>query len=269
MFKTRLTVFSLGLFLAMSYILIPVNIHKSDVFENRMVIMVSHHNYHTVTMWPPFPKFLDSYYRYLYINDGPYRHAYSCPDTSIQVVAFAPNNLPIELQVTKDVAQTATDLGFKTKLLLVENATRANFLSYAQCPKLIALFYDGDANNDVITAHDKVISHYDIAALNWNYRVTTYWLACQAFNSPMLDAVTAAKPRRWAAGRSDLGVGASDQAAAWAMKQALNGSCLEESFDKGIQEYDKNPLDFWGFGGYGPNILVDSLIYPIPCGGME
>lgn len=205
---------------------------------------------------------IDAYMRQLALEN------FTCPDPEVMVVAFAPNNIPIELNVTLAVYKEAQHK-FHSVLLILENATRVNFLSYARCPKLRALFYDGDATNSFITTYDTIISHYDIAQLRWKYRVTTYWLACQAFNPPMLNAVIAASPRRWAAGVTDLGVGAADIAASAAMIKALNGSCLEESFDHSMKTIDLLPTDFWGFGGFGQNILIDSTIYPIPCGGME
>ena len=193
---------------------------------------------------------------------------HTCPDSRTQIITFAPNVNKLEQNVTNTVYQFAQSKNWYTVALLVENATRDNFLDYASCPNLVALFYDGDADTQFITTYDLPVSHIDIGQLQWNYNVTTYWLACQAFNPPMLDAVTAAQPRRWAAGRNDLQVGPSDRAAAHAMIQAINGSCLAESFDIEARKYDQI-LDIWGYGGYGPNMLVNDERYPMPCGGTE
>jgi hypothetical protein len=175
---------------------------------------------------------------------------YTCPDTNVEVVVFAPNKYSIELNVSMDVYNTAISLNYTTALLLVENATTDNFLSYARCSQLVALFYDGDADPEAITSYDGLIYYTDISQLEWNYQVISYWVACEAYNYPMLSAVVSASPRRWASGISDLLVGPSDIAAAAAMKSALNGSLLEESFNKAIKQWD-DPVDFWGFGGFG------------------
>ena len=132
----------------------------------------------------------------------------------------------------------------------MENATIDNFLSYARCPNLVALFYDGDADPEAITAYDGLIFYTDIAQLSWNYQVVSYWVACEAYTSPMLNAITSAQPRRWASGISDLLVGPSDIAGSVAMKSALNNSLLEESFRLAVNTYDVDD-DEWGFGGFG------------------
>jgi hypothetical protein len=190
-----------------------------------------------------------------------------CPDNATQFVAFCPNDNQLEQGVTREVYQFAVDASLNSVLLLLDNATRANFLNYSSCPNLVGLFYDGDANRESITAYDGFIDYTDIGRLDWNYSVTSYWLACQAFNPPMLDAMTRVRPRRWAAGRNDLLIGTSDNAAARAMIAAINGSCLAESFDRAVKKLDRTG-DVWGYGGFGPNIFRGDNVL-LPCGGLE
>lgn len=178
----------------------------------------------------------------------------SCPVGAhdVRVVIFSPNDDFIEQGASYAVYNCSVTRRYRTVWLSRENATRAAFLAYAACPNLVAMFYDGDGNPNLITTFDDPVLFSDIALLNWQYRVVAYWVACEVYNSPMLDAVTVAKPRRWSAGINDLLIGPSDAAAADAMCAALNGDYLAESFDRSIARFDR-PFDEWGFGGFGTN----------------
>lgn len=214
-------------------------------------------------------EFADPYIIDEYFINKP-KQPLKCPDNETQVVAFCPNMYPVEQKVTKRVYDEAVSLGFKSVLLSVDNATKTNFLNYASCPKLVALFYDGDGDPSAITAVDDLIYYTDISRLNWNYQVTSYWLACNTYNSPMLDSVTVINPRKWTAGISSLWVGSSDDAASSAMIAALHGKCLTESFDHYVTKYDSNTSDVWGFGGFGPNVLSNyDVVQRLPCSGLE
>jgi hypothetical protein len=180
----------------------------------------------------------------------PIRTWYECPDTSTEVVVFAPNVNIIEVNASMYVYNASVSMGYATTLLLQSNATRNAFLNYSRCPNLKALFYDGDADSDAILTVDGLVYFTDIALLDWKYQVVSYWLACEAYNDPMLQSVTNAKPRRWAAGVNDLLIGPSDTAAAVAMKSALAGEHLDQSFLAAVASYDTSS-DIWGFGGFG------------------
>lgn len=186
---------------------------------------------------------------------------YQCPDNSTQVMVFAPNYNYIEQNVSVDVYTAAVYAGYKSVSLLMQDATKAAFLNYSRCPGLLAIFYDGDADPESITAVDGLIYYTDIEQLDWSYQVVAYWLACEAYQSPMLDAVTTAKPRRWAAGVNDLEVGSSDYAAGAAMKAAFAHAGLQGSFNSAVKKYD-NKMDIWGFGGFGSNQLEGNLGSP-------
>jgi hypothetical protein len=175
---------------------------------------------------------------------------YQCPNTSTEVIVFAPNNNSIEINASMEVYNTSVILGYSTVLLLQANATRAAFLNYSRCPRLKALFYDGDADSQAILTVDGLVYYTDIGLLDWGYQVISYWLACEAYNHPMLESITRARPRRWAAGINDLLVGPSDTAAASAMTSALKGAHLDQSFLAALAKYD-DPSDRWGFGGFG------------------
>lgn len=177
-----------------------------------------------------------------------------CPDTSIEFIAFAPNDNDLEQNVTKDVASAAEKAGLKTKRLLRADATRQNYLNYMACPKLRGNFYDGDANPQVITTVDGVLTYDDInkhLAKAWNYRVTNIWLACEAYNNPMLSAVRdTAQSKKYGAGINDLAIGPSDNAGACTMKDGIAHKPLTQSFNSCYSQYD-TPSDHWGFGGSG------------------
>ncbi len=178
-----------------------------------------------------------------------------CPDPSIQFIAFAPNNNALELQVTRDVANQAKARGLKTIELYVHDATRANYMAYMSCPNIKGNFYDGDANPGLITTNDGVLQSSELAALNFNYHVTNIWLACQAFNDPILSVmVNITKSQKYAAGQNDLLVGPSDRAAACAMIAALKGQPMTAAFQQCYLELDLSS-DHWGFGGNGSDIF--------------
>jgi hypothetical protein len=184
--------------------------------------------------------------------------AAQCPDKSVEFIAFAPNNIQLELDVTKDVAQAAKKQGLQTVELLIAQATRSNYLNYMKCPNLKGNFYDGDANPDLIVTYDGLISSDDInkeLANKFNYHVTNIWLACEAFNNPMkASMLDVAKSQKYAAGINDLLVGPSDYAAACAMKKAIGGEPMTASFQACYAQYDK-PEDQWGFDGKGNDIF--------------
>jgi|GEM_PF-2035766 len=175
----------------------------------------------------------------------------ACPDPSVQFIAFAPNNIALELQITQDVANSAKARGLKTVELYTTNATRANYLAYMSCPNLKGNFYDGDANPSLITTYDGMIGSSELANLNFNHHVTNIWLACQAFNDPMLTTmIKTNQSQKYAAGQNDLLVGPSDRTAACTMNAALRGQPMSTAFQRCYQALDVS-ADHWGFDGDG------------------
>ncbi len=184
-------------------------------------------------------------------GEGSYDGTPACPNDAIQFIAFCPNQDSLELAITNEVADTAEAHGLVTIRLLVESATRANYLNYMSCPNLIGNFYDGDANPNVITTHDGTLSYQDIESVSFRYSVTNYWLACEAYNDPMKSAViNTAETQKYAAGINNLLVGPSDRTAACAMIRAIQGEALTASFTACKDSLD-HTADQWGYGGNG------------------
>jgi hypothetical protein len=182
-----------------------------------------------------------------------------CPDKSIEFIAFAPNEDQFEQDITNDVAKAAIAQGLKTVHLVKDQATRQNYLNYMSCPNLKGNFYDGDANPTEFITADGVITADDINTVlggAFRFHVTNIWLACQAFNDPILSAViSGAQAQKYAAGINNLEIGPSDQAAACAMKAAFKGQPLTASFQSCYEKYDV-PSDHWGFDGKGSNYFA-------------
>ncbi len=178
----------------------------------------------------------------------------ACPDSSVQFIAFAPNDIQVEQDVTIDVASAATAANLKTVKLLKNQATRDSYLNYLTCPKIQGNFYDGDSNPQLFITVDGVITADDIKTIlkeKFQYRTTNIWLACEAYNNPMLSAVIDdAQTKKFAAGINNLAVGPSDKAGACAMKAAIKGKPMQASFNACYQQYDIQS-DHWGFGGNG------------------
>ena len=181
-----------------------------------------------------------------------------CPDEDVAFIAFAPNDDDFEVGITKEVADHAEAHSLKTVRLLVEKATRENYLNYMACPKLKGNFYDGDANPDEITTYDGVLSHHDIETVlknSFRFKVTNIWLACEAFNDPIKTSlINIAQSQKYAAGINDLLVGPSDRAAACAMKAAIDGNPMKAAFETCYKEFDVE-ADHWGFDGLGNDIF--------------
>jgi len=177
-----------------------------------------------------------------------------CPDERVEFIAFAPNDLELEQDITKTVAQAAREAGLHTVELLKNQATRANYLNYMSCPRVVGNFYDGDANSESIVTVDGEITSEDMATEMkgaFRTKVTNIWLACQAFNNPILNTVIeTASTQKYAAGKNDLLVGPSDNTAACAMQAALKGQPMAESFLECYNKLD-NVNDHWGFDGHG------------------
>jgi hypothetical protein len=182
----------------------------------------------------------------------------TCPDTSIQMIAFAPNDDTLEQQVTVEVAAAATKAGLKTISLLKGDATRQAYMNYMACPNLIGNFYDGDANTGEMTTVDGTINSDDYSTTlkgAFRTKVINIWLACEAYNDPMLTAVKdTAASQKYAAGINDLEVGPSDKAAACAMEAAIGGQAVTAAFQACYKKLDKS-ADHWGFGGAGADFL--------------
>ena len=185
--------------------------------------------------------------------------AVKCPDPAVEFIAFAPNNIVDEQESTKSVAEAAERHSLKTVRLLLDEATRTNYLNYMACPKLKGNFYDGDADAEIITTVDGVISYQDFETLlnrQFQYKVTNIWLACEAYNDPMKTTlIETAEAQKYAAGINDLVVGPSDDAAACAMKKALDGAPMTSSFFTCYRQYDTKE-DQWGFGGRGSDYFT-------------
>ena len=183
-----------------------------------------------------------------------------CPDDTVEFLAVAPNDDQLELDITRDVAAAAKAKGLVTVELLTTQATRQNYLSYMTCPNLRGNFYDGDADPELITTSDGVISADDLQAAlthKFAYKVTNIWLACEAFNDPMLSTmIDQVQSRKYAAGINDLEVGPSDRAAACAMKDALDGQPMTAAFQSCKDQLDSGE-DQWGFDGHGSDNFWD------------
>lgn len=181
-----------------------------------------------------------------------------CPDDAIEFIDFAPNDDALEQQVTKDVADAAKGHNLRTVDLLKADATRQNYLNYMACPKLRGNFYDGDANPQVITTVDGTVSYTDFKTEltgAWKLAVTNIWLACQAYNDPMLSTIQKdVGAKKYAAGINDLQIGPSDNAGACAMKAAMDGKPMTSSFNDCYKQFD-NANDHWGFGGDGTDFF--------------
>lgn len=177
-----------------------------------------------------------------------------CPDESVEFIAFAPVDHELEQRITNEVADHAQARGLKTVRLLKKSATRQAYLDYMSCPNLKGNFYDGDSNPKEFVTYDGTISADEMSTLlggAFRFRVTNIWLACRAFNPPMLPAlVDSAQSQKYAAGLNDLIVGPSDEAAACAMKAAIDGRPMQTAFGECYDKYD-TPADKWGFDGKG------------------
>lgn len=183
----------------------------------------------------------------------------TCPDPTVQFIAFCPNDIDLEIEVTQDVAQAAEAHGLKTVLLLKEQATTEAYLNYMSCPNLVGNFYDGDSNPEEFITFDGLVHATDFStrlAGVFRGKVTNIWLACQAYNDPMFSSVTeSAQAQKYAAGINNLLVGPSDYTAACAMKAAMDGKPMEAAFWDCYKQLD-DPADQWGFGGHGADLFA-------------
>jgi hypothetical protein len=187
----------------------------------------------------------------------PHLKTAACPDPKVQFIAFAPNNMQLEQDITEGVAKQAESAGLKTVRLYIKQATSQNYINYMSCPKVVGNFYDGDANPQMITTNDGVVSSDDFnTTLKGAFRqhVTNFWLACEAFNDPMKSAaIDSAGAQKYAAGINDLLIGPSDRAAACAMKASINGTAIDKAFKSCVHQEDDPDTtgDQWGFSGNG------------------
>lgn len=181
---------------------------------------------------------------------------YTCPDPTVQFLSWCPNDDSLEISITNEVAAAAKAAGLKTVTLLKSQATHDVVMSYFACPNLVGNFYDGDANTDeMVTYNGQITASEFTSSVNFRSDVTNIWLACEAYNDPMLSAVqTTAKSQKYAAGINDLEVGPSDKAAACAMEAAIKGKAMTQAFQDCYNQVDTT-ADHWGFGGAGSDYL--------------
>lgn len=181
---------------------------------------------------------------------------YHCPDPEVQFVTLCPNDNTAEIGWANEAGDAAEAAGLKTVRLMKSQATHDAWLSYMACPKLVGNFYDGDANTSEIVVYDGAITAREFTtSVSFNLEVTNIWLACQAYNDPMLTAVQkTSKSQKYAAGINNLAVGPSDKAAVCAMKAALEGKPMTQSFQDCYRQLDR-PTDKWGFGGDGSDFF--------------
>jgi hypothetical protein len=248
---------------------VDVNLFREvrvQIFADHLVLQLVSDTYHKVEFVrldiDEHHTVLAAYSAYKYteqeLKTQDVKAAAACPDPSVQFIAFCPNNVPVEQQVTADVINAAQAKGYKVVSLLNQNATRSNYMAYMSCPNLVGNFYDGDASPDLFTTFDGVISASEIGLSSglFRHQVTNIWVACEAYNDPMLSAVTVtAQSQKYAAGINDLLVGPSDEAAACTMKAAIAGSPMTQAFQDCYKQLDTAD-DHWGFGGSGSDIFA-------------
>lgn len=178
----------------------------------------------------------------------------SCPDPSVEFVAFAPVDNELEQDITMDVVRTAKKHGLKTISLLLNNATRENYLNYLVCPQLKGNFYDGNSNPFMISTVDGFITADEIKTIlanQFRYRVTNIWVAGEAFEDPMQSAlIDYAQAQKFAAGDTPLVIGPSDRTAACTMKAAINGKSILVSLSYCYKIFGIES-EHWSLGGYG------------------
>jgi hypothetical protein len=182
-----------------------------------------------------------------------------CPDESVQFIAMSQRKLPRDQNAVNEVADAAEKAGLVTVKLLNEKATRQNYLNYLSCPNLIGDFYDGDSNPTLVEAVDAPVSAQDFSiVLKGAFRnhVTHIWVACQAFNDPMLSAmVKDAQAQKFIAGKVDLVGGYSDRTGVCTMEAAIAGQSISKSFEECRLKQDLKFHDRWGIGGTGSDYL--------------
>jgi hypothetical protein len=188
----------------------------------------------------------------------------TCPDQNVEFIVFAPNDpasannvnerqlLLLEQSISKNVARAAAGHGLKVVTLLAKAATHDTLIAYLKCPKLEGVFYDGDANPGLITTYDGSLQASEIKLLlQFRKKVTHIWIACQAFNDPMLSTmIISAQSQKYAAGKNNLEIGPSDKAGACAMNAALAGHPMTAAFWACYKTQDRS-ADIWGFDGQG------------------
>ena len=188
------------------------------------------------------------------IHQQPGQRTPQCPNSKVEFISFAPNDDTYEVGIARDVATEAKAHGLVTVELYISDATREAWMNYMACPNLKGNFYDGDSNPAMIATNDGMIAASEIRSQlknSFRHKVTNIWLACQAFNDPMLSAVmTDAQSQKYAAGISDLVVGPSDETAKCTMIEGLNGKPLSSSFKACFDQHDSSE-DEWGFSGTG------------------
>jgi hypothetical protein len=181
-----------------------------------------------------------------------------CPDTSVQMLAACPNDDSLELNVTNEVAKASNDAKLKTQIILKGDLTHDAYLNWMSCPNLKGNFYDGDANTGVLAVSDGEITADEFSTIlkaKFRYKVTNIWLACEAYNDPMLTAIRDTdQSQKYAAGVNDLDVGPSDNAGACAMEAAIAGKPMTAAFQDCYKRLD-NTKDQWGFGGNGSDLF--------------
>lgn len=181
-----------------------------------------------------------------------------CPDSSVEFVGFAPNDIPIEQSVTQDVIDAANIQGLKTISLLLKNATRENYFNYLVCPNLKGVFFDGNSHPYFLMVYDGIISTQDIKSIladKFRYQVTNIWVAGEAFEDPMESTlIDTVKAQKFIAGINELTIGPSDRTGACAMKAAIYGKPITYSFEFCYKKYETD-LDEWGIGGNGTDFF--------------
>lgn len=177
-----------------------------------------------------------------------------CPDDTVEFIALCPNGNAFEQGITREVAAAARARGLVTVELIESAATRQAWLDYMSCPKLRGNFYDGDSTKSYIAVFDGLLSYKELrrALTNrWNHAVTNLWVACRAYNDPMLSVVQRdAQAKKYAAGVNDLIVGPADTTALCAIRAWLEGAPMGASFEECYRKHDVAE-DRWGFGGDG------------------
>jgi hypothetical protein len=182
-----------------------------------------------------------------------------CPDESVQFLSVTQRELMWDQSSVKEVAEAAEQAGLKTVVLAGEDAMRQNYLNFMSCPALVGNFYDGDANPSRIEASDAPITADDFSTVlkgAFRNHVINVWVACKAFNEPMLSAVVRdAQAQKFVAGKVDLIGIFSDRTGVCTMKETLQGKDFTDSFKECKAQYDLKFHNKWGVGGDGSETL--------------
>ncbi len=138
----------------------------------------------------------------------------TCPDESIEMVfSTCETGIASAVAGVNAASQTATNAGYRTKVLLGSAENTTAILNWLSCDNLVYFGRIGHGSSSGIMVSNGTLSYNDFQNMSSNTlnNKVLYFNSCQVHNNPLLSSILNAGVQKYIGGITNLGIGPSEE----------------------------------------------------------